>query len=143
MEQRKRNPRPHLRTDRAEALSDRGREKTSARGKMTQPLKYKVDIQWDERDGVYVARVPELSGCATDGKTIEEAAANARQAIEAYLASLDARGKPLPRPLSEKPFSGKIPLRIDPVLHRDLAYEAEQQGVSLNRFIEKKLRKAV
>ena len=110
---------------------------------MNKPIKYKVDIQWDDRDHIYIARVPELPGCVTDGKTIEIAAAHAQEAIAAYLASLDARGKPLPKPFSEKPFSGKIPLRIDPVLHRDLAYEAEQEGISLNRFIEKKLKRAV
>lgn len=107
------------------------------------PLKYRVDIQWDGRDEIYVARVPELPGCVTDGKTMQEAAANAQEAIQAYLMSLDSRGKPLPKPFSERPFSGKIPLRIDPVLHRDLVYEAEQEGISLNRFIEKKLKKAI
>lgn len=74
---------------------------------------------------------------------MNEAVAMAEEAIGAYIASLAKRKLPIPEPLSEKRFSGKIPLRIDPVFHRDLAVKAQIEGDSLNKFIEKKLRKAV
>lgn len=104
--------------------------------------KYRVDIQWSDIDGCYVARVPELKGCATDGSTYEEAAANAQEAIEAYLGALDDMGKPHPKPMAERKFSGNIPLRIDPNLHRDLAAEAEEERTSINKLIERKLKRA-
>lgn len=107
------------------------------------PIKYKVDISWSDEDRCYVARVPELPGCMTDGSTLLEAAANAQQAIQSYLESLDSQGKPFPNPIASKRFSGKIPLRIDPDLHRDLAIRAHAGGESLNKFIEKRLKKAV
>lgn len=106
-----------------------------------QPIKYKMDISWSDEDKCYIARVPELPGCITDGETLEEAATHAREAIESYLTSMDAQGRPLPKPVASKKFSGKIPLRIDPELHRSLAISASIDGESLNRFIEKKLKK--
>ncbi len=105
------------------------------------PIKYKIDISWSDEDKCYVARVPELPGCVTDGISIEEAAANAHEAIDVYLESLDSEGKPLPPALASKKFSGKIPLRIDPFLHRNLAICANAEGESLNQFIEKRLKK--
>ncbi len=45
----------------------------------------------------------------------------------------------LPEPLSLREFKGKIALRVPPEQHRELAMEAAEQGVSLNRLISKKL----
>lgn len=67
----------------------------------------------------------------------------AEEAIQSYLESLDEKGKPLPNPIASKKFSGKIPLRIDPELHRELAVRAHVGGESLNKFIEKKLKKTI
>ncbi len=116
-----------------------------AKKKKTQEpkFKYRVDIFWSEEDGAYVVRVPELPGCSTHGSTFEEAAKNAEVVIALYVESLRDRNLPIPSPLSERKFSGKIPLRIEPTLHRDLAIKAEMEGESLNRFIEKRLKKAV
>ncbi len=104
-------------------------------------FKYRVDIIWSPEDKSYIARVPELDGCVTHGDSLESAAANAEEAIEIYLESILARGLPVPKPLSEQKFSGKIPLRIDPNLHRDLVVKAQTEGTSLNKFIESKLKK--
>jgi antitoxin HicB len=106
-------------------------------------LKYKLEINWSPDDDVYVVKAPELPGCVTHGDTMDEAYAKAKEAITAYLSSLEKRKLPIPKPLSEKKFSGKIPLRIDPILHRDLAIRAGIEGTSVNKFIEAKLKKAV
>ena len=55
---------------------------------------YDVIIEQDE-DGVYVAHVPELPGCHTEGDTIEEELANIKEAIELYVehAKTDVRSK--------------------------------------------------
>lgn len=46
--------------------------------------------------GYYNVRVPALPGCLTYGKSLKEAVANAREAVEGYLATLKDEGKPLP-----------------------------------------------
>ena len=58
-------------------------------------LEYRVIIEKDE-DGVLVARVPDLSGCATEGKTREELMKNVKEAIQAYLEALKEHGEPVP-----------------------------------------------
>jgi len=102
--------------------------------------KYELDIRWSPEDRCYVVSVRELPGCMSHGRTLEEAVAMAREAICAYVESLEARGLPVPQPFAERRLSGRIPLRIDPVLHRDLTVQARTLGLSLNRFIEQKLR---
>lgn len=49
-----------------------------------------------EEEGGYHAFCPASKGCHSQGETLEEALANIREAIEAYLESLQARGEPLP-----------------------------------------------
>jgi predicted RNase H-like HicB family nuclease len=64
-------------------------------------MKYRVLIEQDE-DGVYVAEVPSLPGCISQGQTREEAVENVREAIAAYLESLEAHGDPIPPPITEE-----------------------------------------
>ncbi len=47
-------------------------------------------------DGYWVAEVPSLPGCISQGKTKEEAIANIQEAIEAYVESLIQDGLPVP-----------------------------------------------
>ncbi len=49
-----------------------------------------------EPEGGYTVTVPALPGCVSYGRDLEEARAMARDAIEAYLASLEGHGEPLP-----------------------------------------------
>lgn len=51
-----------------------------------------------EEDGRFLVSVPDLKGCHTEGDTLEEALANAKEAIEVMLESLEARGLAIPRP---------------------------------------------
>jgi antitoxin HicB len=63
--------------------------------------KYRVIIEPDE-DGVYVVEVPSLPGCISQGRTRAEAIENVKEAITAYLESLDAHGEPVPPQISEE-----------------------------------------
>ncbi len=64
-------------------------------------MRYRVLIEQDE-DGAYVAEVPALPGCISQGPSRAEAVANAKEAIEAYLESLRAHGEPIPPSISEE-----------------------------------------
>jgi len=61
-------------------------------------MNYEVRITWDSLGGIYVARVPELPGCSSHGKTREEAARNVEEAIELHVESLRELGEPVPAP---------------------------------------------
>jgi predicted RNase H-like HicB family nuclease len=64
-------------------------------------MKYRVLIEQDE-DGVYVAEVPSLPGCVSQGQTREQALENIKEAIALYLESLEAHGEPVPPPITEE-----------------------------------------
>lgn len=64
-------------------------------------MKYRVLIEQDE-DGVFVAEVPSLPGCISQGNTREEATDNIKEAITLYLESLEAHGEPVPPPITEE-----------------------------------------
>jgi predicted RNase H-like HicB family nuclease len=58
--------------------------------------RYTVVLLPDPISGGYVVHVPALPECVTEGDTVEEALANARDVIQAALASRAAHGEPLP-----------------------------------------------
>ncbi len=58
-------------------------------------MKYTVILERDE-DGYFVASVPALSGCFTQGKTLEEVITNIKEAIELYIEDLKEHGEEIP-----------------------------------------------
>jgi predicted RNase H-like HicB family nuclease len=64
-------------------------------------MKYRVLIEEDE-DGVFVAEVPSLPGCISQGATREEALVNIKEAIAVYVESLEAHGEAVPPPITEE-----------------------------------------
>lgn len=64
-------------------------------------MKYRVLIEQDE-DGVFVAEVPSLPGCVSQGTTRAEALSNIHEAIEGCLESLKAHGEPIPPSIEEE-----------------------------------------
>jgi predicted RNase H-like HicB family nuclease len=57
-------------------------------------------------EGGYVAFVPALPGCHSQGETLEETERNVKEAIAVYLDSLRAHGEPIPQ---EGPsFQGRV-----------------------------------
>ncbi len=59
---------------------------------------YRYTVIFDrEADGGFHASCPALKGCLSQGETLDEAIANMREAMEAYLESVAAHGEPIPR----------------------------------------------
>jgi antitoxin HicB len=104
--------------------------------------KYEYQIRiskLSEQDGGgYVAIVPELPGCMSDGETYEEALNNIQDAIKGWIETAEFRGQRIPDPIiyqDEEEFSGKLVIRIPKALHKELKVNAEQEGISLNQLI--------
>ncbi|MCC7229841.1 MAG: type II toxin-antitoxin system HicB family antitoxin [Fimbriimonadaceae bacterium] len=57
-------------------------------------MKFQVIFTFDEEYQGYVAEVPELPGCFSQGKSLDEAMANIREAIDGVLRVLKDRGEP-------------------------------------------------
>jgi len=54
----------------------------------------------DEDGGGFLAAVPELPGCMSDGETQQEALANAKDAIRTWLTTAEKLGRKIPGPRS-------------------------------------------
>lgn len=70
-------------------------------------MKFRVLIEVDE-DGVFVAEVPSLPGCVSQGNTRTEALSNVREAITGYLESLRAHDDPIPPSIAEEVVDVKV-----------------------------------
>lgn len=64
-------------------------------------MKYRIYIEQDE-DKMFVAEVPSLPGCISQGKTRNEAIENAKDAIKGYIESLKKHNEPIPPQISEE-----------------------------------------
>lgn len=60
--------------------------------------KYEVIIYWSEDDQAFIAEVPELPGCAADGKTHREALANVETVIAEWIETARSLDRPIPEP---------------------------------------------
>jgi predicted HicB family RNase H-like nuclease len=96
-------------------------------------------VSWSEEDGEYVgtcAEFPSLSHLDAD----QDAALRGIRALVAdVVADMRASGEAVPEPLAERTYSGKFQTRIPSELHRMLAIEAAEVGVSLNRLVSLRL----
>jgi len=103
-------------------------------------MDYKVEIiKLSEEDGGgYLAIVPKLPGCMSDGSTPQEALENVQDAIKCWIETAREKGRQIPPPdeYKEEEYSGRLVLRIPKSLHKRLAEEAKKEGVSLNSFIQ-------
>ena len=61
-------------------------------------MKYELIIFWSEEDRAFVVDVPELPGCMADGKTYEQAVANAQVVIGEWIETARVLGRPIPEP---------------------------------------------
>ena len=61
-------------------------------------IHYEIILYWSKPDGAFVAEVPELPGCAADGKTYQEALANALVIIKEWIETAKELGRPVPKP---------------------------------------------
>lgn len=67
--------------------------------------KYEIIIYWSKTDDAFVAEVPELPGCAADGKTRREALANAEVVIQEWIETAKDLGRPIPVPRGRLAFA--------------------------------------
>jgi len=103
--------------------------------------RYTYRVIWSEGDREYVGLCAEFPGLSWMANTPEAALKGIRKVVAEGVKIMEADGDPIPEPLSNKKYSGKFSVRIPPDIHRDLAIQAAESGVSLNRFISAKLTK--
>jgi predicted RNase H-like HicB family nuclease len=96
----------------------------------------------DEEGGGWLAEIPLLPGCISDGETPEEAIANVDDAKKCWIETCLELDRPVPEPITDE-FSGQLRIRIPKSLHRILAERAKDEKVSLNQYINYQLARGV
>ena len=95
-------------------------------------------VEFDDEAGIFHGEVLDTRDVITfQGKSVKQLETAFRDSIEDYLEFCRDRGEE-----PDKPFSGRIMLRIPPQLHRQLYIEAKKKGKSLNQLIVEKVSSA-
>jgi predicted HicB family RNase H-like nuclease len=101
--------------------------------------RYTYRVSWSEEDQEYVGRCAEFPSLSWLAGTPEKALGGIRKVVADVVADLVANGEPVPEALASKSYSGRFLVRVPPELHRQLAIEAAEAGISLNRLASAKL----
>ncbi|QPD04931.1 MAG: hypothetical protein Nkreftii_002705 [Candidatus Nitrospira kreftii] len=88
-----------------------------------------------EAEGGYSAYISEFEGCLAEGETPEEALQNLEVTAIAWIEAEIESGRDIPDAWNDQEYSGKLLLRLPKSLHRQLARQAEKEGVSLNQYV--------
>ena len=63
---------------------------------MQTEIRYEIILYWSNEDQAFLAEVPELPGCVADGKSYQEAVANAEVVIREWIETARELGRPIP-----------------------------------------------
>lgn len=100
---------------------------------------YTYRVTWSQEDGEHVGLCAEFPSLSWLAAKPEAALAGIRKTVASVVADMKRSREEIPRPLSEKRYSGQFKVRIPPQVHRALAMEAAEQGISLNRLASARL----
>jgi predicted HicB family RNase H-like nuclease len=101
--------------------------------------KYTYRVTWSEKDKEYIGLCSEFPSLSWLAKTQDDALKGIRLVVKSVILDMQDSGEVIPDPISCKSYSGKFMVRVLPETHRDLAMEAADSGVSLNRLANAKL----
>ncbi len=103
--------------------------------------RYTYRVTWSEEDGEHVGLCAEFPSLSWLARTPEAALKGIRRVVAEAVADMESNGETPPEPIAAKRYSGKFVVRVPPEVHRRLATEAAEEGVSLNRLASAKLAK--
>jgi predicted HicB family RNase H-like nuclease len=101
--------------------------------------KYTYRVTWSEEDAEYVGLCAEFPSLSWLAQTPESALKGVCNLVHEVVVDMLSNGETVPEPLATKHFSGKFMIRVPPEVHRQLAIQAVEAGVSLNRLASAKL----
>lgn len=104
-------------------------------------MKYKgyiARIEYDEEDRIFVGHLAGIKDIVGfHGSTVDELESAFHESVDNYIAISEETGR-----TPQKPYSGKLMLRIPPEVHAAVATAAQVHGKSLNQWASDTLRKA-
>lgn len=106
------------------------------------PMKYQgyaARIEYSDDDGLFIGHVAGIRDViGFHGESVGELREAFEEAVDDYLATCSKLGRE-----PQRPFSGKLSLRLDPQLHAQVAIKAELSNQSINQWVVERLGEAV
>lgn len=100
---------------------------------------YSARVEYDDEDGIFFGQIAGIrDGVGFHADSVNDLRAAFREAVDDYIETCAKVGKD-----PQKPYSGKVMLRVPPELHARLARAAELQGKSINQLGEEALEGAL
>lgn len=101
--------------------------------------RYAYRVIWSEEDQEYIGLCVEFPSLSWLAVTPEVALEGIREVVAEIVTDMLANNETVPEPVATKQYSGKFLVRVPPEIHRRLALEAAEAGISLNRLASAKL----
>jgi predicted HicB family RNase H-like nuclease len=101
--------------------------------------RYTYRVTWSEDDGEYVGLCAEFPSLSWLDTTPEAALKGIRELVADVIEDMRKNGEVAPGPIACKQYSGKFSVQVSPDVHRNLAIQAAEAGVSMNRLARSKL----
>ncbi|MEE1620486.1 type II toxin-antitoxin system HicB family antitoxin [Zafaria sp. Z1313] len=100
---------------------------------------YRYSVVWSPEDEEFLATVAEFPSLSWMEADQIEALQGLENLVREVVHDMSASGEAVPQPFAERKYSGNLKVRVSPETHRNLAIAANEQGVSLNRFLSERL----
>lgn len=104
-------------------------------------MKYKgyiARIEYDEEDRIFVGHLAGIKDIVGfHGTTVDDLESAFHESVDSYIAISEETGRP-----PQKPYSGKLMIRIPPEVHAAVATAAQVHGKSINQWASETLKKA-
>ena len=100
---------------------------------------YTYRVIWSEEDREFVGLCAEFPSLSWLEEEQDKALQGIVSLIQDTIADMQSNGETVPDPLSLQKYSGKFMVRTTPETHRQLAMQALEAGISLNRLVNSKL----
>ncbi|MOA19060.1 HicB family protein [compost metagenome] len=98
---------------------------------------YAARLEYSEEDGLFVGHIAGIRDVVGfHGSSVEELRAAFVEAVDDYLDTCAKLGR-----APQKPYSGKLSLRLEPELHATIAVKAELAHKSINQWISEVIRR--
>ena len=100
---------------------------------------YTYRITWSAEDGEHLGLCAEFPSLSWLAPSPGEALSGIRELVSGVLVDMRANAESPPEPLADRIYSGRFMVRVPPETHRELAIEAAEERVSLNRLVSVRL----
>lgn len=100
---------------------------------------YTYRISWSAEDQEYIGLCAEFPSLSWLAKNTSDALNGIIALVDEVVQDMKANNEPVPEAIADRHYSGEFRVRIPPMVHRNIAIAAAEQGVSMNRYVASKL----